>query len=71
MRRALRALLCGAAAVVPALLLRPQAGWAGALAPAGCVLLALAALWLAFRVVGLRDVRWLLGLLGAGRKSDD
>ncbi len=54
-------------------LLRPQAGAAGALVPMGCYLLALGALWLAFRVVGRRDALWLKGLVGAGRNpgADD
>lgn len=65
---ALTALLCGAAAVLPAALLRPQAGLTGALVPAGCYLLALGSLWLLFRVVGWKDVLWLKGLVGAGRK---
>lgn len=67
---AARALLCGAAAALPAALLRPQAGLPGVLVPAGCCLLSLGALWLAFRVVGRRDVAWLRGLLGGGRKED-
>ena len=68
---AARALLCGAAAVLPAALLRPQEGLMGVLAPAGCSLLTLGTLWLAFRVVGWKDVLWLRGLLGAGRKAGD
>lgn len=59
---AARALLCGAAAVLPAALLRPQDGIAGVIAPAGCCLLALLSLWLAFRVVGRKDALWLKGL---------
>lgn len=68
LRPAARALLCGAAAVLPAALLRPREGIAGAAAPAGCCLLALLSLWLAFRVVGWKDVLWLKGLAGAKRK---
>lgn len=60
---AARALLCGAAAALPAALLRPQAGLAGAVLPAGCYLLALGTLWLLFRVVGRQDVLWLRGLM--------
>ncbi len=65
---AVRAFLCAAAAALPGFLLRPQTGAAGALVPMGCYLLALGALWLAFRVVGRRDALWLKGLVGAGRK---
>lgn len=68
---AVKAALCGAAAAVPAGLLRPQAGASGALVPAGCYLLALGSLWLVFRVVGPGDVRWLRGLLGGGGKTGD
>lgn len=68
---AARAALCGAAAALPAFLLRPQAGTAGVLVPMGCYLLALGSLWLLFRVVGWRDVLWLRGLLGGGRKTGD
>ena len=66
---AARASLCGAAAALPVFLLRPQAGAAGALVPMGCYLLALGSLWLLFRVVGWRDVLWLRGLFGSGRKA--
>lgn len=59
---AARALLCGAAAVLPAALLRSQEGIAGVMTPALCCLLALLTLWLAFRVVGWRDALWLKGL---------
>lgn len=59
---AARALLCGAAAVLPAALLRSREGLAGVMAPSLCCLLALLALWLAFRVVGWKDVLWLKGL---------
>lgn len=68
---AARAALCGAAAALPAFLLRSQAGTAGVLVPMGCYLLALGSLWLLFRVVGWRDVLWLRGLLGGGRKTGD
>ncbi|WP_300344846.1 hypothetical protein [uncultured Oscillibacter sp.] len=44
---------------------------AGALVPAGCYLPALGALWLAARVVGREDVRWLRGLFGGRRPPDD
>ena len=66
---AARASLCGAAAALPVFLLRPQEGAAGALVPMGCYLLALGSLWLLFRVVGWRDVLWLRGLFGSGRKA--
>ena len=62
-----KALLCGAAAAVPALLLRPREGLEGVLGPAGCYLLALGALWMLFRVVGARDVVWVRGLVGRRR----
>lgn len=68
---AVKSALCGAVAALPVFLLRPQAGAAGALLPMGCYLLALASLWLLFRVVGWKDVLWLRGLLGAGRKRRD
>lgn len=65
---AVKAVLCGAAAVLPAALLRPQEGLDGVLAPMGCCLLALASLWLAFRVVGWKDVLWVKGLVGRKRQ---
>ena len=68
---AAKALLCGALAVLPVMTLRPQGGLAGALVPAGCYLPALGALWLAARVVGREDVRWLRGLFGGRRPPDD
>lgn len=68
---AVKSALCGAAAALPVFLLRPQVGAAGAVLPMGCYLLALASLWLLFRVVGWKDVLWLLGLLGAGRNRRD
>ncbi len=68
---AVKSAFCGAVAALPVFLLRPQAGAAGALLPMGCYLLALASLWLLFRVVGWKDVLWLLGLLGAGRNRRD
>ena len=60
-----------ATAGAPVFLLRPQAGAAGALVPAGCYLLALGSLWLLLRVVGRKDVLWLRGLLGGGGKAGD
>lgn len=68
---AVKSALCGAAAALPLLLLRPQAGMAGVLVPMGCYLLALASLWLLFRVVGREDALWLRGLLGSGKKAGD
>jgi len=68
---AAKALLCGAAAVLPAALLHPRGGLAGAAVPAGCYLLTLLSLWLAFRVVGRKDLLWLCGLLGVRGKSGD
>ncbi len=68
---AVKSALCGAAAVLPALLLRPRPGIGGVLAPMGCSLLAAGCLWLLFRVVGWRDVLWLRGLLGGGRRRGD
>jgi len=64
-----RAFFCGAAAVLPAALLRPRTGLAGAGVPAGCYLLALGALWLLFRVVGWKDILWLRGLVGGKRRA--
>ncbi len=66
---AMTALLCGAAAVLPAALLRPLEGISGVLLPAVCYLPALLSLWLLFQVVGRKDVLWLSGLLGAKRKA--
>ena len=68
---AVKAALCAATAGAPVFLLRPQAGAAGALVPAGCYLLALGSLWLLLRVVGRKDVLWLRGLLGGGGKAGD
>lgn len=67
---ALKALLCGAAAALPSLLLRPQpAMLPGVLVPMACYLPALASLWLAFQVVGRKDVLWLRGLVGIGKRT--
>lgn len=68
---AVRSALCAVAAALPVFLLRPQPGAAGALVPVGCYLLALGSFWLLFRVVGRKDVLWLRGLLGAGKKTGD
>ena len=66
---AVKSALCGAAATLPVFLLRPQEGTAGVLVPTGCYLLALGSLWLLLRVVGWKDVLWLRGLLGGGRRT--
>lgn len=66
---AARAMLCGVAAAGPVLLLRGQGGMRGVLVSAGCYLMALAGLWLLFRVVGWRDVLWVRGLVGRRRSG--
>ena len=65
---AVRAVLCAAAALAPAALLRPQEGPPGVLIPMGCYLLALFSLWLLFRVLSGRDILWLRGLVGTERR---